>query len=139
MGWTEVALAAHHRNMGLPEPSRPASPKERRPRGSYRSKTEASFAQFEDLQVRAGVLKAWRYESIRLKLAEGVTYIPDFIEVLPDDSVVFVEVKGRKGSGFWTLPVSRVKVRLAATLFPWWKFAITWPGARLGTWERIGV
>jgi hypothetical protein len=87
--------------------------------------------------VHAGQLNTWRYEAVRMALAPGVTYIPDFLEVMPDGSVLLVEVKGRKGSGFWTLPVSKVKVRMAAALFPWWKFAITWPGARLGTWDRI--
>ncbi len=47
-----------------------------------------------------------------------MVYIADFLEVCPDGSVLLVEVKGRKGSGFWTLPVSKVKVRMAAVLFP---------------------
>lgn len=137
VGWTDADLAARRREMNLPALIVAQGPKERKSKG-YRSKTEASYAQHLDLQIRAGALRTWKYEAVRLALAPGVTYVPDFLEVA-GDSFVFVEVKGRKGSGFWTLPLSKVKVRLAAALFPWWKFAIVWPGARLGTWERIGV
>lgn len=117
-------------------------PRSAKPRLPYRSKTEANYAAHLDLMAKmeAAEIDSWRYEAVTLVLARGVRYTPDFlVKSSAGDYVSFHEIKGRKGAGFWALPVGKVKVRLAAALFPWWKFYVVWPGERVGTWDKILV
>ena len=55
----------------------------------------------------------WHFEAIKLKLAKKTYYTPDFY--LPSRAE-FREVKG-----FWR-DDARAKFKLAADLFPWWRF-----------------
>ncbi|HWQ54840.1 MAG TPA: hypothetical protein VN442_14230 [Bryobacteraceae bacterium] len=114
---------------------RAAKPK--REPGAYRSKTEAAYAGYLEVLRKAGLVDEWRYEPATLKLAEGVRYTPDFLVRFREGGLmVFHEVKGRKLDSFWSRPVGKVKVRLAAALFPWWTFAVVWPmGAAWDHWE----
>ena len=109
------------------------------PKSAYRSKTEADYAAHLDLMVHAGEVSDWSYEPVTLKLAEGVRYSPDFEVRLPDGRTEWHEVKGRKKNSFWSRPMGKVKVRLAARLRPWWDFFIVWPEKRLGTWAKVEV
>lgn len=104
----------------------------------YRSKTEAAFSAHLDLQVRAGAILSWKYEAVTLRLAPGVSYTPDFV-VFYAAGFHFIEVKGRKGSGFWSRPVGKIKVKLAAEMFPQFRFEVVWPGERMGTWESVRI
>src|SRR5687767_2706756 len=75
-------------------------------RSGYRSKVEERYAQYLDLVQKVGGIRGWKYEAVRLRLAQGVTYVPDFVVRIDDSTVVFREVKGRKAEGYWTMPVS---------------------------------
>lgn len=114
------------------------------PRTGYRSKTEASYAQYLHLLKSAGLIVWWGHEPMTLKLAPGVRYIPDFVlSVAPGAGtprgIHMVEVKGRKGAGYYSKPLSQAKIRIAAELFPFWRFSIVWPGERSGTWDSMVV
>ena len=115
-----------------------AKPVSSKPWAPYRSKTEAAYAEYLVLTQKIEQIDGWRYEPVTLILAPKVRYTPDFL-VYIGGFVHFLEVKGRKGNGFWALPVGKVKVRLAAALFPWWNFYVVWPGERIGTWDKILV
>lgn len=65
-----------------------------------------------------GEIQWFGYESIKLRLAKATTYTPDFVVVLPDGRVEFHEVKG-----FWR-DDARVKIKVAAELFPWARFVV---------------
>jgi hypothetical protein len=81
------------------------------------NRTEASYA---DILTRLQMTKhisAYRYESIKLRLAENTTYTPDFEVVRTDGSIEFHEVKG----GF-TREDSWIKLKVAAELYPEFKF-----------------
>lgn len=54
----------------------PPAPPVRSPR--YRSKTEARYAAYLDLQQIHGQITAWAYEPVRLWLAPGLRFTPDF-------------------------------------------------------------
>lgn len=63
----------------------------------YRSKLDAAFAAKLELEVKAGLVKAWRYEPMSFTLAAGKRYRPDFMIQYPDGlerRLEFVEVKG---------------------------------------------
>lgn len=120
------------------EVAQPIAAKVRQPRTGYRSKVEARYAQYLELQVKVGAIKSWLYEPITLKLAPGVRYQPDFLVINNDNEVSLFETKGRKGASFWSMPVSKIKYKLAADLYPWWRFYVTWPKAN-GEWESIVV
>ena len=126
----------------LDNQARAAGRAEARPKrtpGAYRSKTEQAYAGYLEVLRRAGQVADWRYEPVTLKLAQGVRYTPDFLTLYPDGSMSFHEVKGRKLDSFWSRPVGKVKVRLAAALFPWWRFAVVWPmGACWDSWDVPG-
>lgn len=109
-------------------------------RGAYRSKTEEAYAAYLDVLQKAGLVIEWRYEPVTLKLAEGVRYTPDFFVRFEYGIDVFHEVKGRKLDSFFSRPVGKVKIRMAATRFPWWRFAVVWPcGAAWDHWEVPGA
>ncbi len=141
--WTEADVAAHLARLvcdgELPIPK----PKARQPRTGYRSKLEARYAQHLELMVATREIKSWAYEAVTLKLAPGVRFIPDFMVTLfdgtPAGAVRFEELKGRKKTGFWTMPVSKIKIRLAAKLFPQWQFCVVFPNGRLSGWESQPV
>jgi hypothetical protein len=56
------------------------------PRGPYKSKLEESYSRYLTLQVRAGEILEWQYESVTLTLApctddglKGCRFTPDFV------------------------------------------------------------
>jgi hypothetical protein len=58
-----------------------------------------------------GEIQAYRFEPIKLRLADRTFYTPDFM-VIRDDQIEFHEVKG-----FWE-DDARVKIKVAAEMFP---------------------
>lgn len=74
--------------------------------------TEFAYAQQLDLQQLP-----WMFESVTLVLADDVRYTPDFA-VEKDGCIEFHEVKG------FMRDDSRVKIRVAAKLYPWFRFVL---------------
>lgn len=144
MSWSERDLADYvaRRNADLSltvaELAAPKVPKARQPRTGYRSKTEEAFGHHCDLMLRAAEIDNWRYEPVSLVLAPGVRYLPDFLTV-KGGAVTFWEIKGRKGEAYWTKPLSKAKIRMAAELFRWWDFRIAWKSATPGMWNESKV
>lgn len=137
--WSQADLDAHNRRQADPEMRTvEAAPSAPLPKPEYKSKTEALRAQALDLDQRAGIIKSWRYEAVTLKLPGGTRYTPDFLIEQNDGCVSFEEVKGRGQSSFYSRPVGKMKVGIAAAVFPW-KFVVIFPGSRLGTWDKWEV
>lgn len=78
--------------------------------------TERARAIVLEAQKRDGQLADWRFESVTLKLAPDCRYTPDFYKLHNDGSVEFEETKG-----FWR-DDAKVKIRVAARLFPEFRF-----------------
>lgn len=95
--------------------------------------TEAAYA--ETLQARklAGEIIAWGYERFTFKLADGCRYTPDFDVWLTDGTMEFVDTKGGPQDD-----KSRVKLKVAAELFPQFVFVIEAkvPKKYGGGWRR---
>ena len=79
------------------------------------NKTEARYANILELRKRAGEILDFRFEPFGLRLAKTTYYHPDFLVVCPGHFEIH-EVKG-----FWRED-ARAKIKVAAELFPWFKF-----------------
>jgi hypothetical protein len=89
----------------------------RRPRkGGVMNKTEAEYAAHLQLRLLAGEVVRYRFEKVRLILAETCTYTPDFEVLMPDGTKEFHEVKGH-----WE-DDALVKIKVAAEQFPEYRF-----------------
>jgi len=83
--------------------------------GKEMNKAEQKYAQQLELMKRAGEIMDYRYERIKLKLADNTFYTPDFF-VIYKDRFEFHEVKG-----FWE-DDARVKYKVAQEQFPFFDF-----------------
>lgn len=94
---------------------------------------EAAYGDLLEARKRAGEVIAWGYERVTLKLADGCRYTPDFDVWLADGSMEFVDTKAGPQDD-----KSRVKLKVAAELFPQFVFAIEQrlPKKAGGGWKR---
>ena len=84
------------------------------------NKTESAYAQQLELLKRGGHIIDWRFDEVNFRLAHNTHYRPDFL-VVTDTRIEFHEVKG-----FWR-DDARVKIKVAARLFPWFKWlSVQW-------------
>jgi hypothetical protein len=102
----------------------------------HQNKTEAAYSEYLRLLKIQDRILDYRFEPMRLVLrhavpgkAKGMTYTPDFL-VVHKDYFEFHEVKG-----FWRED-ARVKIKMAAELFPWFRFLAVSRGTRgVAEWE----
>ncbi len=81
------------------------------------NRTEARYADHLDSDPN---VVWWMFEPLSLRLAEGTFYRPDFAVLFADGRLEFHEVKG-----FWR-DDARVKIKVAASLFPVPFIAVQW-------------
>jgi hypothetical protein len=95
-----------------------------------RNKTEASYEQTLELQKQAGNVLWYRFEGIKLRLADNTFYTPDFAVMAKDGVVECHEVKG-----YWQ-DDARVKIKVAAEMYPFRFMAVKQlPKKFGGGWE----
>lgn len=94
------------------------------------NKTEAEYCQLLELRKRAGEIAWYRFEGIKLRLADSTFYSPDFAVMLSSGEMEIHEVKG-----FWT-DDARVKIKVAAEQYPF-RFIAVKPKTKKagGGWE----
>lgn len=87
------------------------------------NKTETAYSQVLDRRVVAGEILEWRFEPMRLRLADNTFYTPDFAVQLLCGTLELIDVKGRRGSGpgGWE-DDARVKIKVAAETYHWFRF-----------------
>jgi hypothetical protein len=94
------------------------------------NKTEAAYAATLDARRHAGEVAWFKFEGMKLRLADNTFYTPDFAVMLADGALEMHEVKG-----FWT-DDARVKVKIAADLYPMRFVAVrVKPKREGGGWE----
>ena len=76
------------------------------------NKTEAEYAQLLAMRKQAGEVAWYRFEGVKLRLADKTFYSPDFAVMLANGQLEMHEVKG-----FWR-DDARVKIKVAAEQFP---------------------
>jgi hypothetical protein len=84
-----------------------------------RNNTEKEYEQLLTARLHAGEIAWFKFEGIKLRLADNTFYTPDFAVMLSNGQMEMHEVKGR-----W-LDDARAKIKIAAELFPFRFIAIT--------------
>lgn len=90
------------------------------------NKTEAAYCQLLEMRKRAGEIAWYRFEGIKLRLADNTFYTPDFAVMLASGEMELHEVKG-----FW-VEDARVKTKVAADQYPFRIIAVTPQAKKLG-------
>lgn len=95
------------------------------------NKLESRYAAKLELDRQFGDVLWYAYEPVRLLLAKGAWYKPDFMVLSKDGLTHFVECKG-----FWRA-AARVRIKVAADKYPYRFVAVQWIG---GEWayEEFG-
>lgn len=100
--------------------------------GAGMNKTEALFL----AHLKATFPGAWiEREPVALKLGNGVRYNPDFLVHLPENygahtqQLTAYEVKGHMRDD------AAVKIKVAASRFPFIRFVLVWRSSRAGGWQ----
>jgi hypothetical protein len=76
------------------------------------NKSEAAYEGHLKIQLQAGFLKWYKFEGIKLRLADNTFYTPDFVVMNMDGEIECHEVKG-----FWQ-DDAKVKIKVAADMYP---------------------
>lgn len=76
------------------------------------NKTEAEYAEFLERRKWAGEVAWYKFEGVKLRLADNTFYTPDFAVMLATGEFQLHEVKGH-----WQ-DDARVKIKIAADLYP---------------------
>ena len=76
------------------------------------NKTETAYAERLEALKHAGLVLWYRFEGIKLRLADNTFYTPDFAVLCADGIMECHEVKG-----FWS-DDARVKIKVAADMYP---------------------
>jgi hypothetical protein len=85
------------------------------------NKTEQRRARELEAKKRAGLIRDFKFHGLRLEIAPGLTYTPDFYVEENDGSITLEEVKGH-----WEED-ARVKIKAAAEAFPPFRFVALTP------------
>ena len=94
------------------------------------NKTEAAYAQELEILRRAGEVAWYRFEGLKLRLADNTFYTPDFAVMKANGLMECHEVKG-----YWA-DDARVKIKVAAEMYPFRFIAIKARAKRDGGgWE----
>ena len=94
------------------------------------NKTESAYGAELEMRKRIGEIAWYRFEGLKLRLADNTFFTPDFAVMLEDGTMEIHEVKG-----FWT-DDARVKIKVAAEMYPFRFVAIkSRPKKQGGGWE----
>lgn len=105
---------------------------QRRAKGE-RNKTEAAYEAHLRLLHRAGEIDDFKFEGVKLKLADNTHFTPDFIVFAADGVVELHDTKGTtkktrangvKESAPWIEEDAKLKLKIVAELFPFRVFAV---------------
>lgn len=97
------------------------------------NKTEAAYDAYLALLLRAGEIDGYKFEAIKLKLADNCFFTPDFLVMAKDGVLELHDTKGAKkvvrASGVkeavpWIEEDAKIKLKVVAEQFPFRVFAV---------------
>jgi len=80
--------------------------------------TEKAYAEYLDGQMSTGAIQWYRFEGVKLRLADNNFYTPDFAVMDVDGAIELHEVKG-----FW-VGDAKTKITVAAEMYPFRFFVV---------------
>jgi hypothetical protein len=83
------------------------------------NKTEQAYAEHLELLRRDGFIEWFKFEGLKLRLADNCFYTPDFFVMDADKTLCAHEVKG-----YWQ-DDARAKIKIAADMYPFKFVAVT--------------
>ena len=92
--------------------------------GPKMNRTEARFAAYLDLRVKAGEIQSWWFEAITIRIGVKCFWKPDFLVQGIDNSLTLYDTKGTRSKkhGGGTAPLAKddavVKARAISDKFP---------------------
>ncbi len=106
-----------------------------------RNKLEAAYEAHLETLYRAGLIQGYRFEGIKVKLADNTFFTPDFVVYAADGVVELHDTKGTttkktaKGpvKAPWCEEDAKLKLKIAAELFPF-RFCIIFKTSE--GWQR---
>ena len=103
------------------------------PTRGYRSKLEADYADELERERLAGEIVSWEYERLKLRLADGTWYTPDFWVTALSGEFEIRETKGHK------FQAGMIKLKVAASLYPCFTFILVERAGRAFQQTEIDV
>ena len=96
------------------------------------NKSEASYSDSLDGLRRSGEIADYRFEAMKLRLADNTTITPDFVVLMPDG---LIELHDIKGSFF--PEHNRVKWKVGVDQYPWFTWVLVRPRLKRngGGWD----
>lgn len=141
--WTPERLAEYERTNAsikkrvtdaLREPLTPTGQQRMQALGRMRdgslNKTEARFAAYLESEKAAGRIIWYKFEAVKLRLADKTFYTADFFALNDKSELVVYEVKGARAI---FADDARVKTKCAAEAFPF-AFFVVYPN-KSGGWD----
>lgn len=114
--------------------------KRRAPGG--RNRVEAAYEAYLEVLKRAGEIVDYKFEGIKLRLADNTFYTPDFLVFAKDDVVELHDTKGtttktrssgEKVKAPWVEEDAKLKIKLVAELYPFRTYIVFKNG---NAWEK---
>jgi len=105
------------------------------------NKTERAYADLLSQAMLIDQVMGWRYEAIKLRLADNTFYTPDFWVQLPSGEIELHEVKACKSDdSFLCEDDAAVKIKVAAEMYPEFGFVMCGRLTKDRGWriEKIG-
>lgn len=128
-----VAQSKEHLNSSeAVEGSNPSGHTKRKPAHTpgRMNKTEQKYSWILEGLKRTGIVRRWEFQGIRLKLADGAWYRPDFLLWKCDDTMECIETKG----GF-IREAALVRYKVARGQYPIFRFRMLQYKEK--TWSEI--
>lgn len=114
----EAAALMHQQQLkcGIKPPASAIAAREIKPRRGTMNGLEKAFAATLEEWRLSGVVRWYAFEGVKLRLAQGAYFCPDFAVLFDDGDFGFYECKG-----FWR-EAGRLRMKVAAEAYPHWMF-----------------
>lgn len=90
------------------------------------NKTEAAYAHYLTILLRAGEVAWFKFEGIKLKLADNTFLTVDFVVMMPNGQIELHDCKGSPGV---FVDDAKVKMKVAAEIYPF-VFKVVYPAKK---------
>ncbi len=106
------------------------------PRDRGMNKAETRYAQQLEALKDTGFILRYRFEAVKLRLADRTYLTMDFMVQMPDGGIEFHDVKAfwKKAGKVGIEEDAAIKMKVAAEQYPEWVFKAVWE--RGGKWEE---